>query len=209
MSPEGSRSNNILDEVYLVYSPLALTTWVHLTSPGPTSDSHNILCTIMLEQCLEGIEYIHSKGVMHRDIKPDNLAIVSFDPPQSRVVDFGSAKKSISSNEISTGTAKYVAPEVWRILRKDVASGANFYDNKIDMFALGVSAYQIFCRRSPYWEEADDETVAGMKAEIRSQKGAAPHVKKFIRSMLVDDADLRPSAEDIRRDYRTLITPEG
>lgn len=168
-----------------------------------------MLCTAIFWQCVEGIGYIHSKGVMHRDIKPENLTIVSFDPPQSRVIDFGNAIQSMSSNELEIGTPRYVAPEVWRIVRNEEVSGLKLYDNKVDMFAFGVSAYQIFCKRSPYWEEADDETVANMKAEIRAQKGASPLVKKLVRSMLVDDADLRPSAEDVIRDSRPSNVLEG
>lgn len=68
-----------------------------------------------------------------------------------------------------------------------------------------MSAYQIFCKRPVWWgEEADVEAVANMKGEIRDQMGAPPHVKKSIRSMLVDDADLRPSAEDVRNSLNAL-----
>lgn len=97
MSPDGDRRSvtfrsNALDEVYLVYSPLAMTTWIYLCNPGPMTASHNATCTSLFWQCLEGIEYIHSKGVMHRDIKPGNLVIVPLDPPQGRVTDFGCSK---------------------------------------------------------------------------------------------------------------------
>lgn len=206
MFPDRAFAN--FDEVYLVYSPLVLTTWTDLCNPAPINDAHNTLCTHLFWQCLEGIAYIHSKGVMHRDIKPDNLTIVSFNPPQSRVANFRSSKVCMSSHEVNVGTKGYSAPEMWRITRTYNPSDLELYDNKVDMFAFGLSACQIFCRQPRFWdEEADDETVAEMKGGIRAQKGAPPHVKKLIRSMLVDDADLRPSAEIAMRARGVLNVP--
>lgn len=194
MIPDRAFSN--FDEVYRIYSPLALTTWIDLCNPAPINDAHNALCIHLFWQCLEGIGYIHSKGVMHRDIKPDNLTIVSFNPPQSRVANFRSAKLCLSSDEVNVGTTEYSAPEMWRMTRTYKHSDLELYDNKVDMFAFALSACQIFCRQPRFWDqEADEEAVAEMKGEIRAQKGAPPLVKKLIRSMLVDDADLRPSAE--------------
>ena len=135
---------------------------------------------------------------MHRDINPNNLAIISFNPPQSRVTDFGNAITTNTSNDTQVGKLQYRAPEMWRIFRSGEA-GLEAYDKKVDLFAFGVSAYQLFCKRPTWWDgEADVGAVGYMKDEIRAQKGASPHVKKLIRSMLIDDADLRPNAQQMR-----------
>ena len=148
-----------------------------------------------------------SHRIMHRDINPYNLVIISFNPPQSRVTDFGGAITTNSSSETQVGKLQYRAPEMWRISRSGEA-GVEVYDKKVDMFAFGVSAYQLFCKRPTWWgEEADIGTVGYMKDEIRAQKGASPHVKKLIRSMLVDDADLRPSAQQVRNDPDFTAVP--
>lgn len=131
MSPNGDRRgqyfrNGAFDEVYLIYSPLVTTTWFPLCEPGPTSDAYYTICTKIFWQCLEGIDYIHSKGVMHRDIRPRNLAVISWNPRQCRVINFGSAQMGINSNDVNVGTTPYGAPEMWRLSRSGKTSGLGY-----------------------------------------------------------------------------------
>ncbi|KAI5819197.1 hypothetical protein BZA77DRAFT_304669 [Pyronema omphalodes] len=67
-------------------------------------------------QVLQGLEYIHGQNIAHRDLKPPNILIASFDPFLVKVTDFGMAK--IVNNDETflrtfCGTMLYLAPEVW------------------------------------------------------------------------------------------------
>ncbi|CAF9908191.1 MAG: hypothetical protein ALECFALPRED_004346 [Alectoria fallacina] len=170
MSPDGDRRsahfrNSDFDEVYLVYRPLAIATWLSLCEPGPISDAHNAISTKLFRQCLEGTEYIHSKDVIHRDIKPGNLAIVSFNPPHGRVIDSGSARIGASSDVVQGNTLSYRSLEIWRLERGGKNSGLQ-YDETVDIFAFGVSAYQIFCKQRIWWgKEANEVALGDMRDE--------------------------------------------
>lgn len=92
----------------------------------------------ILSQLLDAVAYAHSQGVIHCDIKPDNILL--FDDNQIRLADFGIAKavqKTISSS--GTGTVGYMAPEQ--------AMGKP--STRSDVFSIGLLAYRMFSGKWP------------------------------------------------------------
>lgn len=77
---------------------------------------------------------------MHRDIKPDNIAIVSLKPPRACLIDFGHAIHGKEAADRNVGTLPWCAPEVGNAQRK-------YYSNKVDVFSLGLCMYQLFCEK--------------------------------------------------------------
>ena len=81
-------------------------------------------------QILEGIAYVHSKGISHRDIKPDNILLASEDPIQVKISDFGLAKMVRDEETFLRtfcGTMHYLAPEVFprfHMITLPVAAGS-------------------------------------------------------------------------------------
>lgn len=99
---------------------------------------------MLLEQIAPGLDEAHSKGVIHRDLKPGNILFDSRGKPS--IADFGVAKivktnPSIITNEGTVGTPAYMAPE--QIMGGEV-------DGRADIYALGIILYQALTGKIPF-----------------------------------------------------------
>ena len=81
---------------------------------------------------------------MHRDIKPGNMGIRSFEPLEAVIFDFGHATFENTSNDHFKGTIAYLAPEVLALKYSGVRSR---YGRAVDVWAMGLSGYQLIYRR--------------------------------------------------------------
>ncbi|TWU41445.1 Serine/threonine-protein kinase PknA [Novipirellula aureliae] len=107
----------------------------------------------ILTQLLQGVAYAHEQGVIHCDIKPEN--VLMFDDNQIKLADFGIAKatqKTISGS--GTGTVGYMAPE--QAMGKPSA--------RSDVFSIGLIAYRLF---SGKWPEYPFEWPMAGNAALR------------------------------------------
>lgn len=99
----------------------------------------------LLRQAAEGLDYAHSQGVIHRDVKPANLLITN--EGRLKITDFGVAKL-VSHTMTMTGTVLgspfYMSPEQIR---------ADRVDGRSDQYALAVVAYEVFGGRKPFQAE--------------------------------------------------------
>lgn len=160
------------------------------------------LVRFITRQVLEGLKYLHSNGILHRDLKADNL-LLEIDGT-CKISDFGISKKSqdIYSNnaEMSMqGTIFWMAPEVIHSMVEDKKQG---YSAKIDIWSLGCVVLEMFAGQRPWSNEA----VVSAIYKIGKTKLAPPipeelsdEAKDFLNKCFTIDSEKRPTAEELLR----------
>ncbi len=102
-------------------------------------------------QMAEGLHYIHSKRLVHRDIKPGNILISITDPVQLKLGDFGLSKPTDSGGNYSLsgikGTEDWVAPELLELIKSNKPFIAS---NVSDIFSLGCVFFYFLVRFHPF-----------------------------------------------------------
>jgi eukaryotic-like serine/threonine-protein kinase len=145
--------------------------------------------TRLLIQACDALEAAHRAGVVHRDLKPDNLFVLQ---PESRtpvlkVLDFGVAKAAGPHLSTQTavgmviGTPAYMAPEQW--LGKPV-------DGRADVYALGVTGYRMATGRHPF----DRGQLMELLLSQSSERPEPPHVLNPHLPKALSEALLRAMA---------------
>jgi serine/threonine-protein kinase len=120
----------------------------------------------LARQAAEALEAVHEAGFIHRDICPRNF-VCSKDATSLKLIDFGltlPAEKEFMLPGNRTGTPNYMAPEVVR--RKAT-------DQRLDIFAYGVSMYELFAFDLP-WQRGTDG-----RAAMAHGQSTPPPLKKF------------------------------
>ena len=100
------------------------------------------------------LHYLHTYGIIHRDIKPDNIVLVSSsEDTDVKIVDFGLAQ-ILQPNELAVdpvGTLCYAAPEILV---------GNKYNKAVDMWSLGVLAFLLLTGKLPFDPELPEKEIA-------------------------------------------------
>ena len=148
-----------------------------------------------LNQTLQGLAYLHKQGILHRDLKADNL-LVDYHGT-CKISDFGTVRRSesIYSNveDMSLqGSIFWMAPEVVSLSRKG-------YSAKVDIWSLGCVVLEMLAGRRPW---SDEEAVHAM-FKIGAERCAPPvpvdcklskPASHFLRNCFEIDPDRRPTA---------------
>ncbi|ORY55901.1 kinase-like domain-containing protein [Pseudomassariella vexata] len=144
----------------------------------------------LFHQTLQGLEAIHDAGIMHRDISPRNLLVLSLDPPEASICDFGKALRSGKGHDTTIGPIDTVAPEVW-------TSKERGYSNAIDIWSL---AYTWLCSL-----QRPTNLRHNAKTDLQRHKkliatllacDISPALRNLMRDMLSFDPRDRPTATE-------------
>jgi PAS domain S-box-containing protein len=179
--------------------------------------------TLSIRRCLEiliptcnVLAEAHRSGIIHRDIKPDNIFLHRvYDGEMIKVVDFGIAKfldrnsatidlENLTVQGIVLGTPVYMAPERFSNIP---------YDGRSDVYSVGVMFYQMLCGYPPF------ELGAGGIFTLAILHLSEPHkllreidpnipieIEELISRLLNKDPNSRPTAEELSQELQKLLS---
>uniref|UniRef100_A0A8B9QM31 Myosin light chain kinase, smooth muscle n=1 Tax=Apteryx owenii TaxID=8824 RepID=A0A8B9QM31_APTOW len=146
-------------------------------------------CIKYMRQISEGVQYIHKQGIVHLDLKPENIMCVNKTGTSIKLIDFGLARRleNAGSLKVLFGTPEFVAPEV--INYEPIG-----YET--DMWSIGVICYILVSGLSPFMGDNDNETLANVTSatwdfDDEAFDEISDDAKDFISNLLKKDMKSR------------------
>lgn len=137
----------------------------------------------LFKQILSAVAYIQAKGFVHRDLKPENVLLDK--SGNVKICDFGETfyNKGKGRKRGKEGTVLYMAPESLR---------GDLQDYKADIWSLGVLLYEMYHKRTPFYEVTLSKQLKAIFTEkIKFRRNCRKSLKDLIGKMLVIDKEKR------------------
>ena len=149
-------------------------------------------------QIAKGLEHAHSRGIVHRDIKPHNVMVLK--NGSVKVMDFGIARVMSKTNTLTKealGSVHYISPE---------QAKGGWVDNRSDLYSLGVVMYEMMTGRPPYDGESPVAVaIQHINGGARKPSDLNPNIPAgleqiIMKGMALDTKDRYPSAGEMLKD---------
>jgi len=181
----------------------------HIFNYGKRSKERFYELMNFFNQLLEGILYMHSKGIAHMDLKLENL-MINLDTKILKIIDFGDARIFNDNGKICTdsgihGTYEFMAPEMFK--------NKEYNPEKVDIWGLGIILYELLYNSIP-WKIANtsDDNYKNYLELIQRNSNILPkalfHNTKFDELfciMLNPDPEKRLNVQSIKPIFNNLI----
>jgi serine/threonine-protein kinase len=166
----------------------------------------------ILRDVADALSYAHRHGVVHRDIKPDNILLAD---GHALVTDFGVARalsdavgpSTLTASGLAIGTPLYMAPEQ--------AAGSQATDHRADIYALGVLGYEMAAGAPPFTGTTPQAVLAAKLTEtptplVKKRPDTPPALAAIVgRCLERDPLDRFQSAEELLVPLAAVATPGG
>lgn len=195
------------DKVYLIMELLRggeLLDAVNTRGQYGEADARTIF-----RQLIEGVQYLHSRGVVHRDLKLDNLLLVNKgDITTVKIADFGVARKlhpaqGLSQMRTMVGTPQYMAPEIICSSKRQITtSHSSVYGPACDLWSCGVILFMLLGGYPPFWDDSHPMllrkiAVGAFRYSDPVWKSVSWQAKDLISRLLVVDPAKRLTVEQV------------
>lgn len=152
--------------------------------------------TQFIKQILDGVQYLHSRGIAHFDLKPENIMLLDRNAalPRIKLIDFGLAHKIEPGADFKNifGTPEFVAPEIVNYEQLGLEA---------DMWSIGVITYILLSGASPFLGDTKQETLGNISAvnydfDEELFSNTSDLAKNFIRQLLEKDTRKRMTIQE-------------
>jgi len=166
----------------------------------------------IIREVVDALAFAHAQGVVHRDIKPDNIMLSG---RHAMVMDFGIAKavsEATGRNQLTTagvalGTPTYMAPEQ--------ATADPHVDHRADIYAVGIMAYELLAGRTPFQGASPQAVLAAHVTEepdpvSKHRDQVSQELEAVVMKCLAKrPADRWQSADEILQRVEMMTTSSG
>ena len=165
-----------------------------------------------LAEVSDALSYAHARGVVHRDIKPDNILLDGIDG-RALVTDFGIARAATDSGDMSRLTATGTAIGTPAYMSPEQASGDRDLDARSDLYSLGIVAYQMLCGEPPFLGTTTPALLVKHLAEApvpitQRRADVPPDLAAIVMRLLEKNPDHRfQAATELTQALKTGVVP--
>lgn len=172
------------------------------SGPMPAEDVVDVI-----NQVCSALEEAHAKGVVHHDVKPENVLLEAPEHLSAKLTDFGMARMlrrrclTITTTNTICGTPQYMSPE---------RAEGRLTGGAADVYAVSIMAYEMLTGLRPFDGRNPVKVLLSHIHDTPDLRGVTPAVTAVLRRGLSKDPSQRPSARELARDLaRALLGDQG